>query len=154
MARGDRRLIALFGPRGLSSLLLALLPVFAGIAGAERLFMITCLVVLASVLLHGGGIALFLRSISEPALTPGASPVRRERPASSDETPETITIEGLRALQRDGEPYVLVDARAERNYANDDIKAAGAVRLNPDDPVRDATAQRLSQRATLVVYCA
>ena len=37
----DRRLIALFGPRGLSSLLLTLLPVFAGVPGAERLFSIT-----------------------------------------------------------------------------------------------------------------
>ncbi|HET9039718.1 MAG TPA: cation:proton antiporter, partial [Gemmatimonadales bacterium] len=43
---GSCRLIAMFGPRGLSSLLLVLLPVFAGIPGAERLFTITCLVVL------------------------------------------------------------------------------------------------------------
>lgn len=58
----DRRLIALFGPRGLSSLLFTLLPVLAGVQGAERLFTITCLVVLLSVVLHGGGIALFLRA--------------------------------------------------------------------------------------------
>jgi sodium/hydrogen antiporter len=58
---GSCRLIALFGPRGLSSLLLVLLPVFAGISGAERLFTITCLVVLLSVVIHGGGIALYLR---------------------------------------------------------------------------------------------
>jgi sodium/hydrogen antiporter len=58
---GSCRLIALFGPRGLSSLLLVLLPVFAGIPGAERLFTITCLVVLLSVVIHGGGIALYLR---------------------------------------------------------------------------------------------
>jgi sodium/hydrogen antiporter len=57
----DRRIIAMFGPRGLSSLLLVLLPVFAGIPGAERLFEITCLVVLLSVVVHGGGIALYLR---------------------------------------------------------------------------------------------
>ena len=37
------------GPRGLSSLLLILLPVFAGVPGSERLFAITCLVVLLSV---------------------------------------------------------------------------------------------------------
>jgi hypothetical protein len=61
---GDRRLVALFGARGLSSLLFALLPVFAGIGGAQRLFAITALVVLLSVLVHGGGIALFLRAHS------------------------------------------------------------------------------------------
>jgi NhaP-type Na+/H+ and K+/H+ antiporter len=45
----SRRLITWYGPRGLSSLLLVLLPVFAGIAGAERLFAPTALVVLLSV---------------------------------------------------------------------------------------------------------
>lgn len=150
----DRRLIALFGPRGLSSLLLTLLPVFAGIPGAERLFMIACLVVLMSVLLHGGGIALFLRSISDPAGAPSAAPATRAQFSATDAVPDKITIDELRALQRDGEAFVLIDARAERNYSSDDVQAAAAVRLDPEDPVRDATAQRLSQRATLVVYCA
>jgi len=46
----------------LSSLLLVLLPVFGGIPGSERLFAITCLVVLRSVVLHGGGIAWRLQA--------------------------------------------------------------------------------------------
>ncbi len=50
----ERLLIAWFGPRGLSSLLLVLLPVFAGIAGSEQLFAICSLVVLLSVVVHGG----------------------------------------------------------------------------------------------------
>jgi sodium/hydrogen antiporter len=58
--RRSRRLIAFFGPRGLSSLLLVLLPVFGGVPGAEHLFAVTCLVVLLSVVLHGGGIAWWL----------------------------------------------------------------------------------------------
>src|SRR5262245_55223316 len=58
----DRRLIALLGPRGLSSLLLVLLPVFAGVPGAQGLFMVVCLVVLLSILIHGTGIALFVRA--------------------------------------------------------------------------------------------
>ena len=49
-----RLLIAWFGPRGLSSLLLVLLPVFAGVPGSDRWFSICSLVVLASVVLHGG----------------------------------------------------------------------------------------------------
>lgn len=53
LARRSRLLIAWFGPRGLSSLLLVLLPVFAGMPGAEPLFAICCLVVLVSVALHG-----------------------------------------------------------------------------------------------------
>ena len=49
-----RLLIAWFGPRGLSSLLLVLLPVFAGLPGSGQLFAICSLVVLVSVVIHGG----------------------------------------------------------------------------------------------------
>jgi sodium/hydrogen antiporter len=146
----ERRLVALFGPRGLSSLLYVLLPVFAGLPGAERLFAITAFVVLLSVVLHGGGIALFIRRRTVPV--PGAPTVAEEEPP--EVVPELITLDEMKALQARGEPVVIVDARADRNYDPDTITAAGAVRLHPNDPVRDATERRLSQRATLVVYCA
>ncbi|MGZ8492671.1 MAG: cation:proton antiporter [Gemmatirosa sp.] len=156
----DRTLIALFGPRGLSSLLLVLLPVFAGIAGAERLFTITCLVVLLSIVLHGTGIALFLRGAAEPRARARSVPVVDAAPgdapgdAPSADVPELITLDEVGALQARGEPYVLLDARRESGYRASEAQAAGAVRVRPEDPVRDATERRLSQRATLVVYCA
>ena len=160
----DRRLVAAFGPRGLSSLLLALLPVFAGIEGGEQIFMLTSLVVLLSVVVHGGGTAFFLRASakkgkeitagdSEPSAPEVLVPLSRAaaaQPAVSDR----ITIDEMRALQEKGEPVVIVDARASRNYDNDPLTARGAVRIRPDDPVRDATEQRLSKHASLVVYCA
>jgi NhaP-type Na+/H+ or K+/H+ antiporter len=59
--RRDRLLIAWFGPRGLSSLLLVLLPVFANLPGSEQLFAICCLVVLLSVALHGGSPIILAR---------------------------------------------------------------------------------------------
>jgi len=61
--RRDRFLIAWFGPRGLSSLLLVLLPVFAGLPESERLFAICCLVVLLSVALHGGSPIIMARIV-------------------------------------------------------------------------------------------
>jgi len=54
--RRSRLLIAWFGPRGFSSLLLVLVPVFVGVPGTEPLFDICCLVVLLSVALHGGSL--------------------------------------------------------------------------------------------------
>lgn len=162
----DRRLIAAFGPRGLSSLLLALLPVFAGIPNAEQIFTVTSLVVLLSVVVHGGGTAFFLRKSASRGL---AGPVKAPRPLSRSTAivgaapvsqsqtvadPLRISIDDLRALQAKREPVVIVDARSDRTYDGDPITAAAAVRLRPDDPVRDATEKRLSQRATLVVYCA
>lgn len=48
-----RLFIAWFGPRGLNSLLLALLAVHAGVPGAEELLAVVGIVVLASTILHG-----------------------------------------------------------------------------------------------------
>jgi len=63
-----RLLIAWFGPRGLSSLLLILLPVFAGVPGSDRLFAICSLVVLVSIVLHGGSPMLLARAARKRAL--------------------------------------------------------------------------------------
>jgi hypothetical protein len=81
------------------------------------------------------------------------APLRRAAPVA-DEAPPVITIDELRALEARSEPTVIVDARADRNRDGDPLEAVGSVRIRPDDPVRDATERRLSQRATLVVYCA
>ena len=161
----DRRLIAAFGPRGLSSLLLALLPVFARIPNAEQIFTVTSVVVLLSVVVHGGGTAFFLRkSASRGIAGPANAPAPLSRTAALDVAPASqspkladplrITIDETRALQGKGESVVIVDARSIRTYDGDPLMAVGAVRVSPDDPVRDATQKRLSQRATLVVYCA
>jgi len=150
----DRRLIALFGPRGLSSLLLTLLPVFAGVPGAERLFSITCLVVLSSVVLHGGAITLFLRRNAIEAAPAKAQLPVIEEIADDEEAPDRITIDEVRALEAAGEPMYILDARADRNRRNSDTQAAGSIRVHPHEPVPDAKALKLSQRATLVVYCA
>jgi len=162
----DRRLIAAFGPRGLSSLLLALLPVFAGIPNAEQIFTLTSVVVLLSIVVHGGGTAFFLRRshirgsagapeilapLSRSAAVVGAAPL--SLPAALKD-PVRITIDEMRALQAAGEPVVIVDARSARTYDGDPLTAGGSVRLQPEDPVRDATEQRLSKHANLVVYCA
>jgi NhaP-type Na+/H+ or K+/H+ antiporter len=150
----DRRLIAVFGPRGLSSLLLALLPVFAGITNAEQIFTLTSVVVLLSIVVHGSGTAFFLRRSGVLDSPRPAEAVALNNSPATIEAAGPITIDEMRSLQAKGEPMVIVDARSNTNFDDDSITAAGAVRINPDDPVRDATQQRLSQRSTLVVYCA
>ena len=150
LSERDRRLIALFGPRGLSSLLFALLPVFAGIAGAEQLFTITCLVALLSIVIHGGGIGWFLRSRAPQHIA-------HEVAGSTDDdgsSAEFITLEEVRELMDSGEEYHIIDARTDRNRRLDDIEAAGAIRIHPEDPLTGVKERRLSQHATLVVYCA
>lgn len=151
----DRRIIALFGPRGLSSLLFTALPVFAGVPGAERLFTVACLVVLLSVVLHGGGIAIFLRG-KPTGVAPAPTRELNVLPESGSvaSIPEGIELEEVRSLLARNEEVVIVDSRADKSYRADARRAGGAIRLPPDDPVRSATEQRLSKRATLVVYCA
>jgi NhaP-type Na+/H+ or K+/H+ antiporter len=159
----DRRLIAWFGPRGLSSLLLVLLPVFAGIEGADRLFAITCLVVLISVVVHGGGIAWYLRRAAREAASAGppagepeptATPISAPSAVRDDgELPERVTLEEVARLGQEGRPYVLLDVRTERSYRDDAERAAGARRFPPDEAVRLARERRLDPNATLVLYC-
>jgi NhaP-type Na+/H+ or K+/H+ antiporter len=166
VSNASRRLIAWFGPRGLSTLLLVLLAVFANVPGAERLFTIACLVVLMSVVLHGGGIALLLRRRGDavPASPISVSPRRAALPLADQnpgaalhqaaDVPERITIDEVRELWQQAEPVVLVDVRTDRTYGGDGLRARGAIRIPPDDPVRTARQVGLEHHATLVVYCA
>jgi NhaP-type Na+/H+ or K+/H+ antiporter len=164
LARGgldprSRRLIAWLGPRGLSSLLLVLLPVFAGMPGAAGLFAVTCLVVLLSVIVHGTGIAIWLRQDAKEEREQRKEDARRAEPHTSASPPEVadeavITIDQLRARLERGEPVQLIDARADRNWQQDDRTARGAVRLSPNDAVRTARELGLDRRGSLVVYCA
>jgi NhaP-type Na+/H+ or K+/H+ antiporter len=82
--RRGRLLIAWFGPRGLSSLLLILLPVFAGLPGSERLFQVCALVVLLSVVIHGGSpmlLARFCRPKKKEDETPSPETQTADAPA-------------------------------------------------------------------------
>ncbi|HSF29877.1 MAG TPA: cation:proton antiporter [Candidatus Tectomicrobia bacterium] len=83
--RMDRLLIAWFGPRGLSSLLLVLLPVFAGLPGSDQLFAICCLVVLLSVAVHGGSPVFLGRRTRRRVAAEGidASSAAAAQPASA-----------------------------------------------------------------------
>jgi NhaP-type Na+/H+ or K+/H+ antiporter len=68
-----KRLVSWFGPRGLSSLLLVLLPVFAGLPGAAQLFQLCALVVIASVVVHGGTLMWWSRLAGASSGTRGAT---------------------------------------------------------------------------------
>jgi NhaP-type Na+/H+ or K+/H+ antiporter len=152
----SRRIIAWSGPRGLSSLLLVLLPVFAGVPEGERLFASTSMVVLLSVAIHGTGVAVFLRKLEGPRPRPSgitSAPVTT-KPDPDTGVPERITLDELRRLRVEGVSVVLADVRTERSYRADKLKAAGAVRLSPDDAVRQARELGLDHHATVVLYCA
>ena len=87
-------------------------------------------------------------------MLPVAERTEAPRAAPTADVPERITMEELRELWSRGEPVILVDGRSDRTYRADSLRAAGAVRLPPEDAVRTARQLGLEQHATLVVYCA
>lgn len=163
----DRLLIGWLGPRGLSSLLLVLLPVFAGIQGSGFLLSVSCLVVLCSVVLHGLSPMVLFRKAKPDAATPAkAEPPAltvlqsrqvedREPAAGSATSPEYIETAELRALM-DSNPksVVLVDARSHRTYDESDYVLAEGVRLDPERALTEARRLSLPKDAVLAVFCA
>ncbi|TMA55705.1 MAG: hypothetical protein E6J73_22405 [Deltaproteobacteria bacterium] len=131
-------LIAWFGPRGLSSLLLILVPVFAHVPGSEQLFVVCCLVVLLSVALHGGSLMLLSRTPPPPTpVSPNqidtATPRANEgapRPVAAANDSDRISIEELRALQSSGAPLLIVDVRAETSFNSSEFHVRRIAELN------------------------
>jgi NhaP-type Na+/H+ or K+/H+ antiporter len=177
----DRRsllLISWFGPRGLSSLLLVLLTVFAGMAGSDRLFALCSLVVLLSVVLHGGSVMLLPKPRDEeeapappedrrtpdlPAGRPEGRPSALRvltgdalppAPSTAAGVPDKVTIADLQRLQVAGELVVVLDVRTARSRDTSAQKAPGTVRLDPERAVHEAERLHLPREAWLIAFCA
>jgi NhaP-type Na+/H+ or K+/H+ antiporter len=157
----SRLLIAWFGPRGLSSLLLILLPVFAGVRGTELLFSICCFIVLLSVVLHGGSL-MFLKRDGSTAASPQPSAGTVVIDSSSTPTSsvsekkadELITISEMKKLRQSGEPHLVLDVRAERSFTDSDLLAQGALRIPPDRAVERLKELDVPRQTWLFVFCA
>jgi len=160
----SRLLIAWFGPRGLSSLLLILLPVFAAVPGTQLLFAICCFIVLLSVVLHGGSLMLLGRESAtrppETAATLAANGIATELPATSasvdgDGTEGVrITIPEMRELQQSGAPSLVLDVRADRSFADSELVAQGTVRIPADRAVERLTELNVPRQTWLFAFCA
>ena len=131
-----RAFVAWFGPRGLNSLLLALLVVQAGIPGSELLLATIGVVVLASVTIHGASAtpvsAWYGRKASDEIL-------EEEREATvaglfgqhAGEVPR-ISVDELAELMSGPNPPVILDVRARASYDHDGSQIPGSIRVLPD----------------------
>lgn len=107
-----RLLIAWYGPSGLSSLLLVLLPVFAGLPGSAQLFEVCSLVVLSSVVLHGGSPMLLARAArrrasKEAAETTGGDVAREFGPGPALPEEDAQVAQDAPADERTPAPIAL-----------------------------------------------
>jgi NhaP-type Na+/H+ or K+/H+ antiporter len=163
----SRLLIAWFGPRGLSSLLLILLPVFAGATGSQELFAICCLVVILSVAVHGGSL-MFLKRDASPVQVPveNAKPsagdfVQNAQASSisvnnetSEESAVRISVSELQRLQQSGSPVLILDVRSDRTFGDSEFQAEGALRVSPEQAVRRLMELQVPRRTWLIAFCA
>lgn len=157
MSNAARLFIGWFGPRGLNSLLLALLAVQAGVPNAEWLLSVVGVVVVVSVLLHGGTAtplaALYGRRVARegPALAEEreSSLVGLFEGAPGDTT--RISVDELAGLLASDTPPVVLDVRSRAQYGRDDGQIPGSVRVAPDQVGEWAVG---ADRARLVAaYC-
>lgn len=159
MSREARVFIAWFGPRGLSSLLLALLVVEANTPYSTQLLAVTGVVVLVSVLIHG--------VTATPASQWYGKRVAQEivvRPEERESTPAglfkqdateapCITTAELHEMLDSPRPPIVLDVRTRGQYAANDGQIPGSIRVLPDR-IRDwaQTATVLKDRP-IIAYC-
>jgi len=145
--RKGKLLIGWFGPRGLSSLLLVLLPVFARLPGSIELFQLCSLVVLLSVVVHGGSLIVLRRRVPPAEAAPAPAPA----PVPAPDVPVRIGIPEAAALPN----ARFVDVRTERSASESKEQIRGSVRV---DPAADVVGQvrRLGIRPDepIILYCA
>lgn len=151
-----RVFVSWFGPRGLNSLLLALLVVQAGIVGSELLLATVGVVVMVSVVVHGATATPFSawygRKASEETLVE-----EREGTAaglfSDDESEEVqrISPEELSHLLEGPNPPIILDVRSRSSYERDNARIPGDVRVLLDQ-VTEWAATHPSDKS-IVAYC-
>jgi NhaP-type Na+/H+ or K+/H+ antiporter len=155
MSNAARAFIGWFGPRGLNSLLLALLAVEAGVPGAEGLLAVTGVVVLASVVLHGASAtplsAWYGRRVAEQTLVEEReSSLVGLLQGSSGEAPR-ITPEQLAELLYSDDPPAVLDVRSRSQYEKDQGQIPTSIRVLPDQ-IEGWIAQADRERL-VVAYC-
>jgi NhaP-type Na+/H+ or K+/H+ antiporter len=140
VSNAARVFIGWFGPRGLNSLLLALLVVHSGVANAEFLLAVTGIVVTVSVVVHGASAtplsALYGRAAERRTLQEereGTAAGLFEGPAG--ETPR-IKPEELAKEMEGTNPPIILDVRTRSQYERDKTQIPGSVRV-PTDRIED-----------------
>jgi NhaP-type Na+/H+ or K+/H+ antiporter len=155
LSRYARQFIAWFGPRGLNSLLFALLVVAEGVPGGEGLFAVVGVVVLVSVVAHGVTATPFsswyARKISEQTLVEERAGTAAELFIQSPDDIPRVTPSELADRLAGPNPPLALDVRSRSEYDRDGVRIPGSVRVLPDQ-IAEWAADRLRDQP-YVLYC-
>lgn len=155
LSRYARQFIGWFGPRGLASLLFALLVVEDGVPGGEQLFALVGVVVLVSVVAHGVTATPFsgwyARRASQETLAEERASTAAELFAQRPDDIPRVTPAELSQRLAGPNPPVVLDVRSRSEYARDGVRIPGSVRVLPDQ-VAEWAADRLRDQP-YVLYC-
>lgn len=145
-SRAGRLLIAWFGPRGLSSLLLVILAVAAGIPQSDRVFGVVSVVVLVSVVAHGMsatpvlawyGRSLRRADLAEEVAADAGTLLRNKNDGGRlrlGDVPRMAPA-ALAGLLAAGDPVTVVDVRRESGYDRSGRRILGSLRIPVDEIV-------------------
>jgi NhaP-type Na+/H+ or K+/H+ antiporter len=155
LSREGKVFVSWFGPRGLNSLLLALLVVEAGVPEGGELFPLIGFVVMCSIAVHGVT-ATPLSAWYARRLARETHPEERESTATqvlraSPGSAPRISAARLAALLEGDDPPLVVDVRSRAGFEREPFRIPGAIRVRPDD-VADWAATQERDRL-IALYC-
>jgi NhaP-type Na+/H+ or K+/H+ antiporter len=155
LSRYARQFIAWFGPRGLNSLLFALLVVAQGVPGGEELFPVVGVVVLVSVVAHGATATPFsswyARKASQETLVEERAGTAAELFTQTPDDIPRVTPSQLFDRLAGPHPPLILDVRSRSEYDRDGVRIPGSIRVLPDQ-VTEWAADRLRDQP-FVLYC-
>lgn len=137
LSRSAQAVIAWFGPRGLNSMLFALLVVLAGVPGNQLLFAAAGLVVLVSVVAHGASatplVNRYARKLQGSTLAEEREATAAGLFASSADNIDRISVEELHSLLQGPDAPIILDVRSRSQYGRDEGQIPGSIRVVPDE---------------------
>jgi NhaP-type Na+/H+ or K+/H+ antiporter len=155
LSTSARAFIAWFGPRGLNSLLFALLVVLTDLPGSDVLFAATGAVVVASVVAHGATATpltgWYARKVARDTLAEEREGSAAGLFVAHPDDIERVTVDELHAMQQGTDPPIVLDVRTRSQYERDASSIPGSVRVLPDDVADWAETQ--PEKKLVVLYC-
>ncbi len=155
ISRTARAFLGWFGPRGLNSLLFALLLVHAGVPEAERLMALVGIVVVVSVVAHGASAsplsALYARRAQESTLDEEREGSAAGLFQGTADGVARISPEELDALLSSSQAPVVLDVRSRSQYERAEGQIPGSIRVTTDEIAEWAKGQEKDR--LVVTYC-